>query len=289
MKKDTSIFEGIKQKNVILGGYTCTLPLFYTGGTATIGMFPARLSKLRLKAPDPRFEPATVFPGIGIVTIIAFEFETTIGPVNELCIAVPLRSGPLPFGLSMLKGLLRGYMPAWIWHLPVSTEIANVFGIEAWGFPKIFADIPITQEADGSRHCLLSEQGKPILALHGKAISGGLALRITLKNHLCQDGCIQTADHVFDLSNIGISLFPGQTRLELLSDHRIARDLEDVLITKSSISSAYVPSLQALLHEPDRMSLSLSMRLLDAASAHKGYNPQKMNERESKNVRRNHS
>jgi hypothetical protein len=230
-----------------------------------IGMFPARLCKLRGKSPDSRIEPASIVPGVGIVTVIAFEFETTIGPVNELCVAVPLRNGVLPFGLSMLKGLLQGYMPAWIWHLPVSTEIADVFGRETWGFPKIFADIPITQDGDGGRHCVLSQKGKPILAMHGKAITGSLAVRITLKNHLWQDGCIQTADHVFDLRGVGISLLPGRTRLELLSDHPIARDLKDVLLTKSSISSAYAPSLQALLHEPDRMSLSLAQRLLDAA------------------------
>ena len=88
MRKDESIFKGIKQTNLVIDGHTCTLPLFYTAGTATIGMFPAKLSKLRDKAPDSRIEPASVFPGIGIVTVIAFEFETTIGAVNELCIAV---------------------------------------------------------------------------------------------------------------------------------------------------------------------------------------------------------
>jgi hypothetical protein len=289
MKRDRSIFEGIGQTNVVIGGYTCTLPLFYTGGTATIGMFPARLSKLRAKAPDPRLEPAAVFPGIGIVSIVAFEFQTTIGPVNELCIAVPLRNGPLPFGLSLLKGLLRGYMPVWVWHLPVSTEIANVFGREVWGFPKIHADIPITQDPDGSRHCLLSERGRPILALHGKALSGSFPLRITLKNHLWQDGCIQTADHVFHLRETGISLSPGRTKLELLSDHPIARDLEDVLLTRNSIGSAFAPSLQALLHEPDRMPLSLTMRLLDAARTDEEAVQDEPDENESKYSRRKRS
>jgi hypothetical protein len=265
MRKDKSIFEGIKQTRVVFDGHTCTLPLFYTAGTATIGMFPAKLAKLRGKSPDSRIEPAAMIPGIGIVVVLAFEFETTIGPVNEVCIAVPLSTAGLPFGLSMLQGLLRGYMPVWIWHLPVSTEIANIFGQAAWGFPKIFADIPITQDADGKRHCLLSQQGKPILALHGKALAGNLAMRLTMKNHLWQDGCLQTADHVFDLRNMGISIVPGQTRLELLSDHPIARDLNDVLLTKRSISSAFAPSLQALLHEPDRMSLTLTRRLIDAA------------------------
>jgi len=265
MRNSKSIFEGIRQTKVVIGGFTCTLPLFYIGGTATIGMFPARLSKLRKKSPDSRFEPASIFPGVGIVTVIAFEFETTIGPVNELCIAVPLRIRGLPFGLSLLKGLIRGFLPVWIWHLPVSTEIANVFGREAWGFPKIFAEILITQEINGSRHCILSEKGKPILELHGRSIPGKLGSRITLKNHLWQDGCIQTADHVFDLRTMGISIVPGRTRLKLLSDHPIARDLQDVLLTKKAICSAYTPTLQALLHEPDRMSLTLARKLLTAA------------------------
>lgn len=265
MKKDPSIFEGLKQTRLLLSGYTCALPVLYTAGTATIGMFPASVAKLRAKAPDARIEPVTLAPGVGLVAMIAFEFETSIGPVNEFCIGVPLRDGALPFGLSMLRGLLRGYMPAWICHLPVSTEIATVLGREGWGFPKILADIPITQDADGSRHCLLSEQGKPILAMHGKALAGNLGLRITVKNHLWQDGRMQTADQVFDLRAIGISLSPGGTRLELLSDHPIARDLDDVLLTKSSLSSAFAASLQAVLHEPDRMSLSLAKRLLSAA------------------------
>ncbi len=267
MKNDRSIFEGLKQTRLLLSGYDCAMPVFYTAGTATIGIFPASAAKLRAKAPDARIEPASLAPGVGLVAMFAFEFETSIGPVNEFCIGVPLRDGALPFGLSMLRGLLRGYMPSWIWHLPVSTEIANVFGREGWGFPKILADIPITQDVDGSRHCLVSEQGKPILAMHGKALVGNLELRITMKNHLWQNGCLQTADHLFDLHGIGLSLVPGGTRLELLSDHPIARDLDDVLLAKSSLGSAFAASLQAVLHEPDRMSLSLAKHLLGAAQA----------------------
>lgn len=265
MRKEESIFKGIKHTRPVIDGHTCTLPLFYTAGMATIGMFSAKLSKLRNKAPDSRIEPASIFPGIGIVTVIAFEFETTISAVNELCIAVPLWNDMLPFGISMLKGQLRGYMPTWVWHLPVSTEIANIFGRFTWGFPKVFAVIPITQDASGNLPCVLSEQGKPILTLNGKAIAGNMSLRVTLKNHLWQDGWIQTADHVFDLRNIGMSLIPGLTSLELLSDHPSARDFEDVLLTKSSICSAYAASIQAMLHEPDRMSLALAKRLLEAA------------------------
>jgi len=262
---DQTLFEGIEQSTIILDGHHCTLPLFYTAGTATIGMFPANLSKLKHKSPDSRLQPAATMPGVGIVTVIAFEFETTIGPVNEVCVAVPLHTPGLPFGISMLQSLLRGYLPVWIWHLPVSTEIADIFGRATWGFPKILADIPITQHADGRRDCLLSQHGQPILALHSHALNGKRDLKVTLKNHLWQNGALQTADHIFAMHDIGFSITPGASRLELLSDHPIARDLDDVLLTKSSLISAFAPSLEAILHEPDRMSLSLARQLLSAS------------------------
>jgi hypothetical protein len=265
MRKDQSIFEGVKQTSYLLDDFMCYIPLFYTGGTATIGMFPASLRKLRAKSPDVRIDPAALMPGVGIVTVIAFEFETSIGAVNELCVAVPLKTPGLPLGLSMLRDLLRGYMPVWVWHLPVSTAIANVCGRVTWGFPKIHVDIPITQDAKGMRTCRLSENGKPILQLRGKAIPGKLEYGLTMKNHLWQNGCIQTADHVFRLHKVGLSLLPGRTKLELLSDHPIARDLKDVLLSRISLSSAFATSLEAVLHEPDRMTLTLARTLLDAA------------------------
>jgi hypothetical protein len=265
MDKEKSIFEGVTQTRLVFDGFMCSIPLFYTGGTATIGMYPASIRRLKAKAPDARIDPAALVPGVGVVTIIAFEFETSIGPVNELCIAVPLKTPGLPLGLSMLQALLRGYMPVWVWHLPVSTAIANVHGRQVWGFPKILADIPIAQDEKARRTCLLSEKGRPILRLTGKALRGTTEFGITLKNHLWQNGCIQTADHVFRMHKLGISLLPGRTKLELLSDHPIAKDLDDVLLAKTSIGSAFAPSLQAVLHEPDRMTLTLSRTLLDAA------------------------
>lgn len=259
-----SIFEGIEQSTIILDGHHCTLPLFYTAGTATIGLFPASLAKLRQKSPDSRLKPATIMPGVAMVIVIAFEFETTIGPVNEVCIAVPLYTPGIPFGVATLQSLLKGYLPVWIWHLPVSTEIADIFGRTTWGFSKILADIPIKQHADGQRTCHLSQNGQPILALHGQAIAGKHHHKVTLKNHLWQNGALQTADHIFAMQNIGFSVVPGSTRLELLSDHAIATDLNDVLLSKKSLMSAYIPSLQAILHEPDRMSLSLARQLLSS-------------------------
>lgn len=262
MNSDKSIFDGVAQTTVDIDGHACTLPLFYTAGTATIGLFPARLSRLRQKSPGPDIRPAALLPGIGIVTVLAFEFQTTIGPVNELCVAVPLSTpGLLPDSLAMLGGLLRGQLPVWIWHLPVSTEIADVMGRVTWGFPKIHADIPI--ECDAERHrCLLSQAGKPILSMQGRVARGDRRVQMRMKNHLWQNGTLQTADHQFDFREVGFTLRPGALSLDLLSDHPIARDLDDVLLSKTSLLALRSPALQALLHEPERLTVSLARRLM---------------------------
>jgi hypothetical protein len=151
---------------------SCDLLRFHSG-TAMLGVFAASSRALCAKAPHPSLRPATIAPAISPVVVIGFEFVTDIGPVNELCIAVPLRDRHLPLPLVPLAaGVLRGRMPTWIWHLPVSTEIANVLGRQMWGFPKIHADIRIDEDGLGNRSTRLSENGTPILSLHGPAYGG---------------------------------------------------------------------------------------------------------------------
>jgi hypothetical protein len=235
-----------------------------------LGVFAARSRALSAKAPHPSLRPATIAPGISPVVVIGFEFVTDIGAVNELCIAVPLRRGYLPIPFAPLAaGVLRGSVPTWIWHLPVSTEIANVLGRQAWGFPKIHADIPITEDGDGNRTTGLAEGGAPILSLHGPALHGSHTLRLPMLNHLWQDNAhVQTVDHEFRLADVGLNLIPGSARLELLSDHPIARDLDDVLISRRAIAYAHARSLQALLGMPKHLTPALLDRYRTAAETH---------------------
>ena len=245
------------------------MPLRYHSGTAMIGVFPASSRALSAKAPHPSLRPATIAPGVSPVVVIGFEFDTDIGAVNELCVAVPLRRGPLPIPiLPLVSGLIRGSSPTWIWHLPVSTEIA-MYGRTAWGFPKIHAEIPVTHHPDGTLTTRLSRSGQAILALHGPALEGNRTLRMPLLNHLWQDNThVQTADHEFRLADVGLNLTPGAARLELLSDHPIARDLGDVLIGRRSLAYLHARRLQALLGMPKHLTPALLDRYRQAADAH---------------------
>jgi hypothetical protein len=267
MPASNPLFDGLEQTHLTFEGHDTVVPLRYHSGTAMLGVFAARSRALVAKAPHPSLRPATIAPGISPVVVIGFEFVTDIGPVNELCVAVPLRRGPLPIPFAALAaGVLEGSLPTWIWHLPVSTEIANVVGRQIWGFPKIHAEIHIAEDAGGNRTTRLAENGAPILTLHGPALHGSHTLRLPMLNHIWQDNAhVQTAEHEFRLAGVGLNLMPGSARLELLSDHPIASDLDDVLISRRSIAYAHARSLQALLGMPQHLTPALLHRYHTAA------------------------
>jgi hypothetical protein len=264
------LFDGVEQTHLTFDGHETVVPLRYHSGTAMLGVFPASSGALTAKAPDRSLRPATVAPGISPLVVIGFEFVTDIGAVNELCVAVPLRRRRVAIPIAPLAGgLISGGLPAWIWHLPVSTEIANVLGRQMWGFPKIHAEIPITHDAAGNRTTRVTENGQAILALHGPALNGTRTLRLPLLNYLWQDDThVQTAEHEFRLADVGLDLVPGAARLELLSDHPIARDLDDVLISRRSIAYAHARNLQALLGMPQQLTPGLLDRYHRAAADH---------------------
>lgn len=269
MASKSPLLDGVQQTHLRFDGYDTVAPLRYQSGTAMFGLFAARSRALAAKAPHPELKPATIAPGVSTVAVIGFEFMTDIGPVNEVCIAVPLRDGLPPIPLAALaSGAVRGTMPSWIWHLPVSTAICNVHGRQIWGFPKIHAQIDVTEDA-GQRKTYLAEGDTPILSLTGPALHGSKSLTLPFVNYLWQDNShVQVADHEFRLTDVGFDLRPGAARLELHSDHPIARDLDDVLISRKALAYVDARNLQALLGMPQRLTPALLQRLSAAAEAY---------------------
>jgi hypothetical protein len=61
---------------------------------------------------------------------------------------------------------------------------------------------------------------------------------------------------------------PHRPRVELLSDHPIARDLDDVLISRRSIAYAHACNLRALLGMPRHLTATLLDLYHHAAADH---------------------
>jgi hypothetical protein len=265
MSRQSAFFEGIPQVDATLAGEAAKLPIFYYDGTAQTAVFPATLGAVRRLLPDPRFVPARLAPGLGAVGVTCFEYrDTDIGPYNELAITVilkdPRRGANLP-GRALLAGLRDKQLHAWVHHLPVTTEIARVGGVELYNYPKFVGSIDF-DEGGGRRSCRLGEGDAHILTLRGPLINTPRSGEVQLFSHLWQDHQPQSSEFKLNVLAGGVSARPGAARLELGERHPIARELAGVLVSRRSIYYELLARFEGILYGPDHLSLPLIQRAM---------------------------
>ncbi len=254
----SSFFESVRQLDVGFRGHLMKVPAFYYDGTATTAVFPARYAGLRRLVPDPRFVPARLAPGLGAVTVSAFEYrDSDIGPYNELAISVPLcepyAGANLP-GRALLTALSRRQFHAWVEHLPVTTEIARLGGVEFYNYPKFLASIDFTEPA-GRRTCRLAEDGEHILTLQSESIPALVSGRIQLFSHTWMDGQPQGSEFKINALETGQSSRPGMATLTLGDRHPIALKLDRLLVSRRAIHVQQLNRFEGILYGPDHLTL----------------------------------
>lgn len=278
MRRST-FFEGVRQAEIDLTGDPVKLPIFYYDGEAMTGVFPARISRLRKYLPDRRLQPARLAPGVGVVTISCFEYrESDVGTYNELAIGIALNYPNhrlnLP-GASLLGGVIRGQMDGYVWHLPVTTELAWKAGRELWNFPKIVAPIEYSQD-ERTRTCKLTDEGEHVLTMRAERIQATRTENLQLFTHVYQDGQPQHGEFRLRMLNSGQSIKPGSAELELGNRHPWAIELKDVLLSTKSIASSYSPSMEGILFGPENISSHfIQMAAHAPAEANQGTAPAK--------------
>ncbi len=265
MTRHSAFFEGVAQVEATLAGESAKLPIFYYDGTAQTAVFPARFAAVRDLLPDSRFVPARLAPGLGAVAVSCFEYrDTDIGPYNELAISVVLNDPPfianIP-GRALLAGLRDKQLHAWVHHLPVTTEIARVGGVDLYNYPKFIGSIDFEQ--DGSRRtCRLGEGEEHILTLDGPLIDTSHSGQVQLFSHLWMDRQPQSSEFKLNVIAGGRSLRPGAARLELGERHPIARELAGVLVSRRSIYYELMAPFEGILYGPEHLSLQFIHRAL---------------------------
>ncbi|MHB8491987.1 MAG: acetoacetate decarboxylase family protein [Solirubrobacteraceae bacterium] len=263
-------FEGVPQMEAMLGDERVKLPIFYYAGTATSAVFPARLGRLRRLMPDPRICPARLAPGMGAVAVTCFEYrDTDIGPYNELAISVPLNEpwflANLP-GRALLASLRRRQTHAWVHHLPVTTEIARVAGVELYNYPKFVGRIDFEQTAT-QRICRLSDGAEHILTLAGKLLPTPRSGRFQLFSHLWMDRQPQSSEFKINATQMGATLRPSAASLELGERHPIARELAGLLYSRRPIQYQYMAQFEGILYGPEHIPLPFVDRVAALAGA----------------------
>ena len=241
-------FKGVKQWEFNLGELPFKLPVFYYDTTTIIAIYTASTAKVKELLPLPQMNPIELSPGKCLVAFTAFEYrETDINPYNEFAIAflVTYDKPQIPFLTSALQ-MYRRRMTAYVWHLPVTTEIARVGGVELYGYPKFIADIEFEKEADHIT-CHLSEDANKILSLRGKVlpVARGKNSRIITYSNI-DDIPLVTNIHINQLE-FAESRDKQAATLEIGSDHSISEDLQKIGLSATPVQYQYSPLNQAIL------------------------------------------
>jgi hypothetical protein len=259
--RGSPFFDGVRQVELTYAGETSAMPIFYYDGSAITALFAARLGALRGLLPDPRFVPARLAPGLGVIGVTAFEYrDTDIGPYNELAISVLLNHPPhlanLP-GRALGRALRQRQVHAYVHHLPVTTEVARVGGIDFYGYPKFIAKIDFS-EGDGWVTCRLAEGAAHILTLRGRRIATPRSEEMQAFSHLWMDRQPQSSEFKLSAAELGMTSRRGAATLELgTGGHPISAELARIVVGRNAFHYQRMPAFEGILYGPEHLTFPL--------------------------------
>lgn len=255
-------FEGVERVEMKYNGGTGYMPIFYREARSFTFMMPANWFALRRMVPDPRFLPVQAFPGVGVVSLTAFEYQDTdIGPYNEFSVGIVLNNplySPLPC-YNMLRQYLAKFYYVYVYHLPVTTEIALRAGVDFYNYPKIIADIDFEDTAGGVR-CTLTHEGQRILSMEGDKIPAGPFGEMKFMCQLYMNRQPQQAEFKLNVKQGKVAWGPDHGTVELDMGHPMGREVYDALLSSRPLAYLYMPEMQGILYGPDHYDVSLVRR-----------------------------
>lgn len=226
-------------------GRAFSLPVFYYDVTAVMAGFLTPVDRVRALLPSLRMKPLRATPWHAVTIISCFEYrDSDAGPYNEVAIAFPFtmdKSAPVLTGL--LGEIERGPL-AYVYKLPVTTEIAYQFGVDFYNYPKFMADIDFTRE-DGWIRCRLAEGGRKILTLSARQLPVKPAPRWRFHGITTRDNRILRSEVIVNVRNQAISRNPGHIKLEI-GDHELGKELRQLNLGRM-VHFQYLPECQTIL------------------------------------------
>lgn len=242
------LFKGIKQWEFEQAGRKFKLPVFYYDNTSITAIYTASTRKVRRLLPRPAMNPIEMFPGRCMVAFTAFEYrKTDIDPYNEFSIAFLIAFDKVQIpGFTALWQMARRCFTAYVWKLPVTTEIARFGGVELYGYPKFLADITFERSRDWIE-CRLSEGGENILALKGKVLPTARGKITRFVTYSITEGIPVTANVVVDPVEFAQSRDSQSAILELGAKHPIAEALRELQLSPGPVMYQFSPVTEAIL------------------------------------------
>lgn len=155
----SGFLTGIQQKTVTFKKYKTKSPLVFYDLHMMGGIFTASLKHVKRLLPK-NYHPVQVFPGKALLAVHCMEYhDSDIGPYGEVSISVILKPPGfiIPGSVKLLLATLTKNVHVFVQELPVTTDVANIGGIQFFKFPKFVADISF-RETKTHRICTLRDK-----------------------------------------------------------------------------------------------------------------------------------
>ncbi|HEY5527030.1 MAG TPA: acetoacetate decarboxylase family protein [Candidatus Anoxymicrobiaceae bacterium] len=252
-------FADIDQVEMKMDGGTGKFPIFYRDARMFTLLLPANYLALKRMLPDPRFAPAQVLPGVGGIYLAAFEyFDTDIAPYNEFAIGILLNTphyAGIP-GYNMLRQYFAGFFNAYVYHLPVTTEIALRAGRDFYNYPKFIGGIEFS-DTESAITCDLSRDGEQIMTISGAKVP---VSNLGEKKFICnlyQNRQPQKAEFKLNVIDGSINWLPGNVSWCFNPTNDIGLELSQAVLGNRALMYLYFPRIQAILYGPEYIPIPL--------------------------------
>lgn len=232
--------------------YHVELPLRYHESSMIMGHFPAPAARLQSLLPSRRLVPVPIVPGLGVLTLVAFEHRRVDGlePYEEVVVMVPVRLRPavnVPL-LPLLWPHRFDDLGFHVVHLPVTQASAWAAGIDIWGFPKTLAEITV-ETVGGRRRARWRADGRDVLALDVAWPPRFDVQCVDYQAYPVRSGrVLPTAFQT--RGPYHLSRRPGRQASFALGDHPIADALRGLGIWRLSVGHAVLDRGVSLLYGP---------------------------------------
>jgi len=242
------VFKGIKQWEFEWQGTKGKLPVFYYDNTSLSAIFTASTAKVKKLLPHPDMHLIEAFPGKCLVAFSAFEYrQSDIDPYNEFSISFLSTFGkPQIPGVTAAWQTIARSFTAYVWQLPVTTEIARIGGVELYGLPKFIADINFDKGQKWTA-CDLIENGKKILTIKGKTLPTRRGKTVRYRIYSIKDQVPLEANVITDPVEFAQTTDGKAAELELGTDHPVSETLSTIGLSKRPFMFQFSPRNQCIL------------------------------------------
>jgi hypothetical protein len=243
--RDLQFYQQVDHLQKDCRGRALSLPVFYYDVTAVMVGFLTPLEKVQALLPSQRMKPLRATPWHAVTIISCFEYrDSDAGPYNEVAIAFPFTLDKSVPVLTGLLGEIRRGPLAYVYKLPVTTEIAYQFGIDFYNYPKFMANIEFTHENNWIR-CRLAEGGRHILTLSARQLDVTYSPRWRFHGITTRENLILRSEIIINVRKQAISRNPGHIKLEI-GDHELGKELRQLNLGRM-VHYQYLPECQTIL------------------------------------------